>query len=606
MTRIVQISNIAPQATKDQMSTLFGFLGKIEDIRLYPTIRDVAIPVQSRICFIKFHDRDCVGVAQHLTNTVFIDRALIVVPHTPGEMPDEHRGMEILASGGAIPGLGQEAKWPPHVNNQIEGIILRTDDPKLAEHDLPDYPPLPATTESHKVNEIRRTVVFDNLESNVTADQVMSLAAKAGEVRYLRLGTEKESSRNALVEYSEQPSVVNALQLHHHDFGGRQIKVNHSTVAIIKPQTKSNEAAQREIEEAMRRVKEAQNYIASAIDPVMSLLDSTATKDPKRSRSRSRERRRRSRSRSRRHRSRSRSRRSRSRRRSRSKSRSRRSTSKAKTSSSSSKKDKDRDKDKEKSKSSSSRDKDKDRDKDRKDKKDSDKDKKKMEAIKENEKMKDSESADKDEKESKGKESPKPSSKSKGRSKSRSKSKGRGSRRSRSPSRPRRSRSRSRSRSRGKSRRTKRSSRSRSRRRSRTRSRSRDRRRSRSRDRRRSRSPARKGSSKDGSSHKKLYEGSHVSRRKESRRDRSRSRDRKDKGRDKDKHKEKHKEKKKEKKDKEEKTKKDSKQVLRDYDEEEQGYEGEAAEKAKANKFEQEEIKDTAGEAVDMDISDSP
>ncbi|XP_076055774.1 splicing regulatory protein 54 isoform X8 [Oratosquilla oratoria] len=581
MTRIVQISNIAPQATKDQMSTLFGFLGKIEDIRLYPTIRDVAIPVQSRICFIKFHDRDCVGVAQHLTNTVFIDRALIVVPHTPGEMPDEHRGMEILASGGAIPGLGQEAKWPPHVNNQIEGIILRTDDPKLAEHDLPDYPPLPATTESHKVNEIRRTVVFDNLESNVTADQVMSLAAKAGEVRYLRLGTEKESSRNALVEYSEQPSVVNALQLHHHDFGGRQIKVNHSTVAIIKPQTKSNEAAQREIEEAMRRVKEAQNYIASAIDPVMSLLDSTATKDPKRSRSRSR-------------------------RRSRSKSRSRRSTSKAKTSSSSSKKDKDRDKDKEKSKSSSSRDKDKDRDKDRKDKKDSDKDKKKMEAIKENEKMKDSESADKDEKESKGKESPKPSSKSKGRSKSRSKSKGRGSRRSRSPSRPRRSRSRSRSRSRGKSRRTKRSSRSRSRRRSRTRSRSRDRRRSRSRDRRRSRSPARKGSSKDGSSHKKLYEGSHVSRRKESRRDRSRSRDRKDKGRDKDKHKEKHKEKKKEKKDKEEKTKKDSKQVLRDYDEEEQGYEGEAAEKAKANKFEQEEIKDTAGEAVDMDISDSP
>lgn len=37
-TRIVQISNIAPQATKDQMSTLFGFIGKIEDIRLYPTM----------------------------------------------------------------------------------------------------------------------------------------------------------------------------------------------------------------------------------------------------------------------------------------------------------------------------------------------------------------------------------------------------------------------------------------------------------------------------------------------------------------------------------------------------------------------------------------
>lgn len=50
---------------------------------------------------------------------------------------------------------------------QIDGIILRTHDPALAENDLPDYPPLPATTESHKINEIRRTVVFDNLDPTV-------------------------------------------------------------------------------------------------------------------------------------------------------------------------------------------------------------------------------------------------------------------------------------------------------------------------------------------------------------------------------------------------------------------------------------------------------
>lgn len=33
-TKVVQISNIAPQATKDQMQALFGLLGKIEEIRL--------------------------------------------------------------------------------------------------------------------------------------------------------------------------------------------------------------------------------------------------------------------------------------------------------------------------------------------------------------------------------------------------------------------------------------------------------------------------------------------------------------------------------------------------------------------------------------------
>jgi hypothetical protein len=38
VTRIVQVANIAPQATRDQMQALFGYIGKIEDLRLYPTM----------------------------------------------------------------------------------------------------------------------------------------------------------------------------------------------------------------------------------------------------------------------------------------------------------------------------------------------------------------------------------------------------------------------------------------------------------------------------------------------------------------------------------------------------------------------------------------
>lgn len=45
---------------------------------------------------------------------------------------------------------------------------MRTIDPHLAENGLPDYPPLPATTESHKINDIRRTVVYDNLAPDVS------------------------------------------------------------------------------------------------------------------------------------------------------------------------------------------------------------------------------------------------------------------------------------------------------------------------------------------------------------------------------------------------------------------------------------------------------
>jgi len=41
----IQVTNIAPQAAKDQMVTLFSFLGKFEDLRLYPTMRDAIINI---------------------------------------------------------------------------------------------------------------------------------------------------------------------------------------------------------------------------------------------------------------------------------------------------------------------------------------------------------------------------------------------------------------------------------------------------------------------------------------------------------------------------------------------------------------------------------
>ena len=165
-TKVVQITNIAPQATKDQMQTLFGFLGKIEDIRLYPTLRDVSVPVQSRLCYVTFFDTSCVGVPQQMTNTVFIDRALIVTPYvsSANDIPDEYRALEIAAQANIVPGLyGNNSKLPPHVTNQIEGIqpnqVITTHDPVLISNGLPPYPPLPINYDSVRIEEIRRTLV---------------------------------------------------------------------------------------------------------------------------------------------------------------------------------------------------------------------------------------------------------------------------------------------------------------------------------------------------------------------------------------------------------------------------------------------------------------
>lgn len=43
-------------------------------------------------------------------------------------------------------------------------------------------------------------------------------------------------------------------------------RVTHSNTCIIKPLTKSQEAQQRDIEEAMKKVKEAQSLISAAVD----------------------------------------------------------------------------------------------------------------------------------------------------------------------------------------------------------------------------------------------------------------------------------------------------------------------------------------------------
>lgn len=341
-TKVVQVTNIAPQATKDQMQTLFGYLGKIEDIRLYPTIRDVSCPVQSRICYIKFVDPCTVGIAQHMTNTVFIDRALIVIPVQNGDIPDEYYALEMTRNGTIVPGLQPtEPKLPPNVVNSVTGTgneqVINTTDPQLEKNGLPPYPPLPGNFDSCKVEEIRRSILVVNPDPSVTSEDLITFFTPAGEVKYLmNCVRQSDNSNHVLIEFSEQPSIIEAFKLQGKELKGKPIKIMHATQAIVKPQAKSNEAAQKEIEEAMSRVKEAQSLISAAIDPVIGML-SKDKRSSRRSRSRSRGRRRRSRSRSRsrrsrsRHRSRrrssSRSRRSRSRdRRRRSKSRSRKRT----------------------------------------------------------------------------------------------------------------------------------------------------------------------------------------------------------------------------------------------------------------------------------------
>ena len=228
-TKVIQITNIAPQATRDQMHTLFHSIGKIEDLRLYPSIRDASVQIKSRCCFLKFVDPASLQLSLHMTNTVFIDRAIVVQPFINGDIPDEWSGLEFANSSQAK----GDTSLPPHVVNTTEDDLIKTDDPNLADSGLPSFPPLPAATSTKLIEEIRRTVTIIDIDPALSAQAVIEYFGKgAGEVKYFRWCTKEDDERKmALLEFTDYGAVIPAMRLNDTMMGERMIKVFYATQA---------------------------------------------------------------------------------------------------------------------------------------------------------------------------------------------------------------------------------------------------------------------------------------------------------------------------------------------------------------------------------------
>ncbi|KAE8636188.1 hypothetical protein XENTR_v10002876 [Xenopus tropicalis] len=356
-TTVIQVTNLSAAVTSDQMRTLFSFLGDIEELRLYPP-DNAPLAFSSKVCYVKYREPSSVGVAQHLTNTVFIDRALIVVPCAEGKIPEETKALSLLAPAPSLssllPGAGLlpiPAPTPtPPIASSLASVLRRekvevpllsvpltslgvnlptplepvitTLAPVLpaltpaipAVADLPQ-PPLMGNVDPTKVDEIRRTIYVGNLNSQTTtAEQLLEFFKQVGDVRFVRMaGDETQPTRFAFVEFSDQNSVTRALTFNGVMFGDRPLKINHSNNAIVKPPEMTPQAAAKELEEVMKRVREAQSFISAAIEPEtgkpVEKIKQEHSKTRSRSRSKSRSRRKRSRSKNRSHsRNRSRSR----------------------------------------------------------------------------------------------------------------------------------------------------------------------------------------------------------------------------------------------------------------------------------------------------------
>ncbi|XP_067293995.1 splicing regulatory glutamine/lysine-rich protein 1 isoform X3 [Pseudorasbora parva] len=246
-TNVIQITNLSSAVSSDQMRTLFGFLGDIEELRLYPP-DNAPLSFSSKVCYIKYREPSSVGVAQHLTNTVFIDRALIVVPCAEGKIPEEAKALSLLAPAAPVASL------------MSGGGLLPI--------------PSPAT-----------------LQNSTTAEQLLEFFKQVGDVKFVRMaGDETQPTRFAFVEFSDQESVTRALTFNGVMFGDRPLKINHSNNAIVKPPELTPQAAAKELEDVMKKVREAQSTIAAAIEPDNKNRSSSRSRHSRRSRTRSRSR----------------------------------------------------------------------------------------------------------------------------------------------------------------------------------------------------------------------------------------------------------------------------------------------------------------------------
>jgi len=105
-------------------------------------------------------------VAQHLTNTVFIDRALIITPAADGNIPDAAAALAMTNSSGS--GGSNNGVISQVVAGAGGSQVITTIDPRLTALGLPQYPPLPANMDPTKIDEIRRTVYIGNLDQSVS------------------------------------------------------------------------------------------------------------------------------------------------------------------------------------------------------------------------------------------------------------------------------------------------------------------------------------------------------------------------------------------------------------------------------------------------------
>ncbi|KAL7667713.1 hypothetical protein ACOME3_010481 [Neoechinorhynchus agilis] len=160
---VVQIANISLNSSNDQFYTLFSSVGPIEEYVLYPTTEERCASVAARVGYIRFKYSDCARMAVHLTNTMFLEKALIVTCVLSNRIPLEAEAMLYCAPLDLnVTFIAGGVTWDSTMLNKVVGqgvkAKIRTIWPLLEERGLPAFPELPGSLDYTKAEETRFAV----------------------------------------------------------------------------------------------------------------------------------------------------------------------------------------------------------------------------------------------------------------------------------------------------------------------------------------------------------------------------------------------------------------------------------------------------------------
>lgn len=242
--KVIQVCNISTTCQREQLKSLFTIFGRIDEVQLYPDSETLTSTINAKVGYVKFDRNDSVYGALNLTNVIFIDKPLVVSQVFENVIPDETDAMIYCAPlNSNITLISGGPTWPSTVINRLVGqppsAYIETIDPELTDRNLPTYPALIVTSDISKVEEIRRTVYLSNIDKEVGLDILHEFLSQIGEIRYIRAAytDENAETRDAYVEFSEQPSIAKVLSINGFQFFGRPLLVNHAMSCVIKPAT---------------------------------------------------------------------------------------------------------------------------------------------------------------------------------------------------------------------------------------------------------------------------------------------------------------------------------------------------------------------------------